>query len=106
LALGDQENRNFLFGLENGTIVRPLRIGEFEKVLRRLYRLAGIARVRFLRRRALVDILTNPGLAERICDYIRSSGTASNILIFPVQSWHIQNRCIQMGVPARFAGAR
>lgn len=82
MALGDQENRNFLFGLENGTIVRPLRIGEFEKVLRRLYRLAGIARVRFLRRRALVDILTNPGLAERICDYIRSSGTALEYLNF------------------------
>jgi hypothetical protein len=26
LVLGDQENRNFLFGLENGTIVRPLRL--------------------------------------------------------------------------------
>jgi hypothetical protein len=51
-------------------------------VLRRLYRLAGIARVRFLRRRALVDILTNPGLAERICDYIRSSGTALEYLNF------------------------
>ncbi len=57
-------------------------IGEFEKVLRRLYRLAGIAKVRFLRRRALVDILTNPGLAERICDYIRSSGTALEYLKF------------------------
>jgi hypothetical protein len=57
-------------------------IGEFEKVLRRLYRLAGIAKMRLLRRRALRDILTNPGLGERISDYIRASGTALEYLAF------------------------
>ncbi len=49
--------------------------GEFDKVLRRLYLLAGFARLRFLRRRALQDVLTDPGLADRVCDYIRCSGS-------------------------------
>jgi len=57
-------------------------VGEFEKVLRRLYRLAGIAKIRLLRRRALQDILTNPGLGERIADYMRASGTALEYLAF------------------------
>lgn len=50
--------------------------GEFDKVLRRLYRLAGFASLRFLRRRALRDMLNDPGLADRVCDYMRCSGTA------------------------------
>jgi len=57
-------------------------IGEFEKVLKRLYRLAGVARARFLRRRAIGDILTNPGLADRIADYMRVSGSAAEYLLF------------------------
>ncbi len=57
-------------------------IGEFEKVLRRLYRLAGVARARFLRRRATADILSNPGLADRIADYMRASGSAAEYLLF------------------------
>lgn len=60
-------------------------IGEFEKVLRRLYRLAGVARARFLRRRAPSDILSDPGLAERISDYVRASGTAAEYLAFERQ---------------------
>jgi hypothetical protein len=55
-------------------------VGEFEKVLRRLYRLAGFARRRFLRQRALRDVLAAPGLAERVCDYMRCSGTATEYL--------------------------
>lgn len=55
-------------------------VGEFEKVLRRLYRLAGFARLRFLRRRALRDVLGDPGLADRVCDYIRRSGTVLEYL--------------------------
>jgi hypothetical protein len=54
--------------------------GEFDKVLKRLYRLAGIARLRFLRRRAHRDVLASPDLAARICDYIRSSGTVLEYL--------------------------
>ncbi len=57
-------------------------IGEFEKVLRRLYRLAGLARARFLRRRAIGDILTNPGLADRVADYMRTSGSPGEYLLF------------------------
>jgi hypothetical protein len=49
-------------------------------VLTRLYRLAGSARLRFLRRRALRDALTKPELADRVCDYMRCSGTVSEYL--------------------------
>jgi len=55
-------------------------VGEFDKVLSRLYRLAGLARLRFLRRRALRDVLANPGLADRVCDYMRCSGTVLEFL--------------------------
>jgi hypothetical protein len=55
-------------------------VGEFDKVLRRLYRLAGIARLRFLRRRAFRDVLANPELADRVCDYMRCSGTVLEYL--------------------------
>lgn len=49
--------------------------GEFDKVLRRLYRLAGFASLRFLRRRSYPDVLADPRLADRVCDYIRCSGS-------------------------------
>jgi hypothetical protein len=55
-------------------------IGEFDKVLRRLYLLAGFARLRFLRRRALRDALTDPTLADRVCDYMRCSGSVLEYL--------------------------
>ena len=57
-------------------------VGEFGKVLKRLYRLAGIAGARFLRRRALKDALSNPELAERVCDYMRTSGSDLEYLNF------------------------
>jgi hypothetical protein len=57
-------------------------LGEFEKILRRLYRLAGVARARFLRRRASSDLLKNPGLADRVGDYIRASGTPLEYINF------------------------
>jgi hypothetical protein len=50
--------------------------GEFDKVLRRLYRLAGFAGLRFLRQRSQQDVLTDPGLTDRVSDYIRCSGSA------------------------------
>jgi hypothetical protein len=56
--------------------------GEFEKILRRLYRLAGFARSRFLRRRAYGDVLQDPPIAERVCDYMRCSGSVSEYLIW------------------------
>jgi hypothetical protein len=55
-------------------------VGEFDKVLRRLYRLGGFARLRFLRSRALRDVLTDPVLAVRVCDYMRCSGTVLEYL--------------------------
>ena len=54
--------------------------GEFDKILGRFYKLAGIARLRFLRARALQDVLTNPRMVGTICDYMRSSGTVSEYL--------------------------
>lgn len=56
--------------------------GEFGKVLKRLYRLAGIARARFLRRRARADVLSDPKLADRISDYMRVSGTPLEFVSF------------------------
>lgn len=60
---------------------RPFdRQGEFDKVLKRLYRLAGGTKLRFLRSRALQDVLSSPSMVERICDYMRCSGTVSEYL--------------------------
>lgn len=56
--------------------------GEFAKVLKRLYRLAGLAGVRRLRRRAGRDVLTEPSLAERVCSYVRCTGTVDEYLAF------------------------
>ena len=55
-------------------------VGEFDKVLRRIYRLAGSSRLRFLRRRATIDLLSNPSLADRVCDYMRCSSTVDEYL--------------------------
>jgi hypothetical protein len=56
--------------------------GEWEKVLRRIYRLAGLLKVRLLRSRAMSDLLNAPSLADRICDYMRCSGTTAHYLRF------------------------
>jgi len=56
--------------------------GEFVKVLKRLYRLAGLAGARQLRHRAIHDVLTDPSLVERICDYMRCTGTVEEYLSF------------------------
>jgi hypothetical protein len=56
--------------------------GEFGKILKRLYRVAGLARGRLLRQRAVKDILIEPSLAERICDYMRCTGTIGEYLQF------------------------
>jgi hypothetical protein len=57
-------------------------VGEFDKILARLYRLAGGSRLRFLRRRALRDVLANPGVVERVCDYMRCTGTVGEYLVW------------------------
>jgi len=56
--------------------------GEFAKVLKRLYRVAGLAGARQLRRRAIRDVLADPTLADRICDYMRCTGTVDEYLSF------------------------
>jgi len=56
--------------------------GEWEKILKRFYRLAGFLRARFLRGRTLRDILATPSLAERIFDYMRCSGNAGEYIHF------------------------
>ena len=50
--------------------------GEWDKVLKRVYRLAGRARSPILRDRAERDVLENPALVERVCDYMRHTGSA------------------------------
>ncbi len=56
--------------------------GEWEKIQKRVYRLAGLTKARLLRRRALGDIVKSPTLTERIADYMRCSGSASDYLRF------------------------
>ena len=57
-------------------------IGEFSKVLKRLYRLAGLAQLPLLRDRATADILADPVLTARVADYYRCTGTVSQYLNF------------------------
>ena len=57
-------------------------VGEFRKILSRMYRLAGLAGARFLRHRAVKDVLKDPDLAVRVCDYMRCCGTTSEYLTF------------------------
>src|SRR5438094_7216767 len=56
--------------------------GQWEQIQSRIYRLAGITKARFLRRRAISDLLQNPSLAERISGYMRCSGSAAEYLRF------------------------
>jgi len=56
--------------------------GEWGKILKRCYRIAALAKSRKLRSRALRDVLAHPELAERISDYIRSTGTATEHIAF------------------------
>jgi hypothetical protein len=57
-------------------------IGEFGKVLKRLYRFAGLAQLPLLRERAVTDILADPSLTERIADYYRCTGSITEYLDF------------------------
>jgi len=56
--------------------------GEWEKVEKRVYRLAGLTGAKFLRRRAFRNLLDTPTLTERIADYMRSSGPSIEYLRF------------------------
>ena len=56
--------------------------GQWEQIQSRVYKLAGVTKARFLRRRAISDLLENPTLAERISSYMRCSGSAAEYLRF------------------------
>lgn len=61
--------------------------GEWEKILKRVYRLAGLGRSRFFRRRAMRDLLAHPELTSRIADYMRCTGTAHEYYVFAQSVW-------------------
>lgn len=61
--------------------------GEWGKVLKRFYRLAGIYSVRFLQNRAVQDILKEPTLTERVADYIRVTSNAGQYVVFLLSLW-------------------
>jgi hypothetical protein len=61
--------------------------GEWDKVLKRFYRYAALGKARLLRHRALADLLRYPRLADRIADYIRTTGTSAEFLKFANQVW-------------------
>ncbi|HYL85763.1 MAG TPA: RNA-directed DNA polymerase [Candidatus Angelobacter sp.] len=62
--------------------LRAKNEGEWEKIQKRVYRLAGLTKARFLRKEALRDILKTPTLTERIADYMRCSGSVREYLKF------------------------
>jgi hypothetical protein len=57
-------------------------LGEFGKVLKRLYRLAGLAQLPLLRDRAAADIVADPAITARVANYYRRTGTVSQHLDF------------------------
>jgi len=63
------------------------RQGEWAKVLKRIYLLAGLGLSRRLRRRALRDVVAYPLLARRVSDYVRWTGSAGEFLGFLTALW-------------------
>jgi len=62
-------------------------MGEWGKVLKRIYRLAALSGLRSFRNRAVSDILWNPDLARRIADYMRCTGSVKEYLGFVKKVW-------------------
>lgn len=59
------------------SVAKPLEgQGHWDKVLKRIYRLGGLAELGFLRRRAVADVMRYPSLTSRILDYTRCTGSA------------------------------
>ncbi|MDB4278566.1 RNA-directed DNA polymerase [Deltaproteobacteria bacterium] len=54
--------------------------GEWDKILKRCYRLLARAQSRQFRRRAVADVLRAPALVERVGDYMRCTGSVSEYL--------------------------
>lgn len=57
-------------------------VGEFTKILKRLYRLAGRADLGIFRNRAANDILRDPSIVNRVADYYRYTGSSREYLVF------------------------
>lgn len=62
--------------------------GNWDKILKRMYRYGGLAQRRFLRVRAKADLLAHPGLAQRIADYVRCTGSVSEHIDFCERVWN------------------
>jgi hypothetical protein len=62
--------------------LRTKNEGEWEKIQKRVYRLAGLTKARFLRKEALRDLRKTPTLTERIADYMRCSGSVREYIKF------------------------
>lgn len=61
--------------------------GEWNKILKRIYLRAGVAKSRYLRSRALNDVIAYPDLGGRIADYMRWTGTAGEFISFAQRVW-------------------
>lgn len=61
--------------------------GEFAKVLKRAYRIAGRVGAKYLRPRARRDLLRYASLAIRIRDYVAATGTARQYVEFAEEIW-------------------
>ncbi len=61
--------------------------GQWDKILKRFYRIAGRYGMRFLRRRAILDVLKTPTLVRRVCEYVRATGTVTEYLDFVRALW-------------------
>ncbi len=92
-ALDAVEGRITTHAVRRRTLVRELsRVwrmalqnegeGQWSQIQKRFYRLGGITKARFLRRRAMRDLLQNPTLAERVSDYMRCSGSVAEYMKF------------------------
>jgi hypothetical protein len=57
-------------------------VGEWPKILRRVYRYAARARARFMRSRAQRDVLDHPSLTSRVCEYLRYSSSVNECITF------------------------
>jgi hypothetical protein len=62
-------------------------VGQWTKILKRIYRFAGRARDPMLRGRAIDDLINDPGLARRVCDYMRVTGTTNDYVTFAKRVW-------------------
>jgi hypothetical protein len=56
--------------------------GEWDKLLKRFYRLTALGQSKMLRQRSVTDILKNPGLTNRVAAYMRCTGTVTEYLKF------------------------